>query len=533
MVSIDAASQRPQESDSFTELVDPVRSTPKRIGWDRFDSLITAVVVVGTFFVHPFGLLVHRPYWVDEAWVAALTRLPLGRALALSAAAPPGWVALVWLVPGPVSQRERFVTLAFSMLSAGVAYVFARGLPWRGRRTARVVASGVAIAVSCVPIAIVRNDLKQYTSDAFFALVLLAITRFVDTSPKARAVVWLGAAALIAVPFSTASAFVAVACFTGLLATAVVARCRDRAIATLVVGGVVALGFVAVFAATVLPRLTKGLTNYWSDYYLTGGPLRMLDQAWARLDKLSSLLAMPAWLFIALFVVGIVALVRLHATAVAIAVPFLWIEMFIAARFQKYPFLDQRTFHFVLIPSVAVIAIGVAWMVVNLARRVQIAGILLALFVGVLFVHGLAPHWQQFGVPHEDVRTQTAYVAHHMQPKDIVVVNSSGNYGFAYYWQRDPVSASKNASAQGFVMEVHNPNVIVAPNRTAKSVLATLRKAINRERLSGSGGRIFIVLTHVLPDEQAAWSDAFIALHVQPRVVHLGTEHLDIIDPTG
>src|SRR5262249_8968528 len=152
------------------------------------------------------------------------------------------------------------------------------------------------------------------------------VTKFVEGDSNPRRVVWLGAAALIAVPFSTNAAFVAVACFTGLLAVAVIAHRRDRAVATLIVGGVTALGFAIVFAVTVLPRISTVLTNYWNDWYLTGGPVHMLDQSWTRLEKLSSLLAMPAWVFMALFVLGIVALVRLHATAVAIAVPFMWIE---------------------------------------------------------------------------------------------------------------------------------------------------------------------------------------------------------------
>jgi MFS family permease len=491
------------------------------------------VLVLATSLVHPFGLLIHRPYWIDEAWVAALTRLPFGRALDLSLTTPTGWVALVWMVPGDSSQRGRLVTLAFSMLSAGAAYVFARGLPWNGRGTARVAAIAVAIVVSCVPIAIVRNDLKQYTADAFFALALLAVTRFVDRDSNPRAVVWLGAAALIAVPFSTNAAFVSVACFTGLFATAVVARRRDRVIATLIVGGVAALGFAVVFAATVLPRVSKGLTRYWSDFYLTGGPAHMLGQSWTRLDKLSNLLAMPAWVFFALFVVGIVALVRLHAIAVAIAVPFLWIEMFIAARAHKYPLLDQRTFHFVLIPTVAVIAIGVAWVVVKLARRLPIAGILLAVLAGALFVNGVSPYWRAFGVPNEDVRTQAAYVAQHMRAKDIVVVSRAASYGFAYYWQRDPVSATRaSAGLNDFSMEVHNPNVVLAGSGSA-AVLAALRQGIRLQQQSGSGSRVFIVLTHLVPAEKALWTDAFRALHVQPRVVKVGAEPLRVIDPTG
>ena len=203
-VSTDEAGLQRRESDSFSE--DDQAASRHRTGWDRFDSVIAAALVLATFFVHPFGLLIHRPYWLDEAWVAALTRLPLGRALALQRQHTHGLARVVWFVPGPVSQRGRLVALAFSMLSAGAAYVFARGIVWNRRSIARVAAIAVAIVVTCVPIAIVRNDLKQYTADAFFALALLAITRSVDSDSNPRAVVWLGAAALIAVPFSTNSA---------------------------------------------------------------------------------------------------------------------------------------------------------------------------------------------------------------------------------------------------------------------------------------------------------------------------------------
>ena len=528
-VSIEEADLQRPESDDLHE--DDQPASRPRMGWDRWDSLIAAVLVLATFFVHPYGLLTNRPYWLDEAWVASLTRLPFGRAIDLSLTTPPGWLALLWVVPGGVAKHGRLLTLAFSMLSAGAAYVFARGIAWNERGIARGAAVAAAIAVTCVPIAIVRNDLKQYTADAFFALVLLAVTRFVDADSNPRAVVWLGAAALVAVPFSTNAAFVAVACFTGLLAVAVVARRRDRAVATLLVGGVVALGFAVVFAAVVFPRISRVLTSFWDAYYLTGGPVHMLDQSWTRLGNLSTFLAMPAWVFMALFALGIVALVRLHATAVAIAVPFLWIEMAVAARFQKYPFLDRRTFHFVLIPTVAVIVIGVAWVVVKLARRVLVAGVLLAVLAAALFFHGVSPHWQEFGIRHEDVRAQTAYVANHMQPNDIVVVNMNGHYGFAYYWPH-PVSASPSTVAAAFVMDVHDPNVLVA-GFGRKAVRTTLGKAMDLQRQYGSGSRVFIVLSHMNTEDKAEWSEAFGALQLHPRVVRVGVEPLRVIDPTG
>ena len=280
----------------------------------------------------------------------------------------------------------------------------------------------------------------------------------------------------------------------------------------MVVGGVVAVGFAIVFAATVLPHVNPALTNYWSADYLTGGPLHAIHQSWTRLGRLASELAMPAVVFVALFVVGIVALVRLRAVAVAIAVPFLWTEIFVAARLHKYPILDQRTFHFVLIPTIAVIAIGVVAFVFEVARRQPVVAVVVGVVAAGLFVHGVTPWWREFGVPHEDTRTAAQFVADNAKPGDIVVVNSSANWGFAYYARHDAVFAVKSDTvATGFVMRVRDPNVLVADGRDDATVLAIMREAVARQRQAGPASRIFIVRTHLSPPEELAWKNAFVA----------------------
>ena len=57
----------------------PTEPDEPTLRWDRFDWAIVSVVFVATFFVHPIHLIVTRPYWLDEAWVADLTRVPLTR----------------------------------------------------------------------------------------------------------------------------------------------------------------------------------------------------------------------------------------------------------------------------------------------------------------------------------------------------------------------------------------------------------------------------------------------------------------------
>ena len=88
--------------------------------------------------------MLKHPFWLDEAWVAVLTRAPLTRLPRLSSSAPFGFVALLKLVPGSGLQRGRLVVLGFSVLTvvrrlrvdahAGLAAAVERALRGDGRR---------------------------------------------------------------------------------------------------------------------------------------------------------------------------------------------------------------------------------------------------------------------------------------------------------------------------------------------------------------------------------------------------------------
>jgi MFS family permease len=419
------------------------------------------------------------------------------------------------------------------MASSAAAYVLARFLAWPSRRSARVAGIAVAVGVSCVPIALVRNELKQYTGDAFFALGLFAAARWVDRDQRPCSVMWLGAAAVVAYPFSTTSAFVSAACFGGVLSSALLARKRARVIATFAVGTVVAIGLLAVLTVTVLSHINGALEKYWRLSYLSGGTVQALQQTWNRLQHQEHALAMPALVGIVLFVVGILTLARMRETALAVAVPLLWIEMFVAASLRRYPFLDQRTFYFVLIPSIGVIVVGVVGVVFEISRRVPVAGVTTGVLVTVLFGLGAAPFWQKLGLPtKEDSRAQTQYVASTLGPSDIVLVSSSANWGFAYYWPRGHVLTRRSAVvATGFLAEVGDIDAVYASDRTRAAVLAALRAALDRQHHNGPRSRVYIVRSHVTVSERDEWTHAFAVLHVHPRSICVGPEPLLIIEP--
>ncbi len=503
-------------------------TSPDRSGWDPFDVVIAAGAVIVTILVHPVSQLLGHPYWVDEAWVADLTRAPWHRMVAVGSPTPVGFIALLKLVPGSGQQRARLVVLGFSALGAVAAYVLARALAWESRRIAHAAGIATAFVVMLAPVALVRNDLKQYTCDAFCALAILAIGAVTDRHEQFP-LRWLVVASLIAVLVSSTSAFVTAAMFGGLLVSAASRRRRERVREVFIAGAVTGALLWAYLAFVVNPKLSVGLHAYWTPSYLSGSPVHVLHAAWNRLDALAPQLAMPAIVFVVLFLAGIYELVRLHARALAASVPALWIEMLVVGRLRKYPFLDLRTSQFLLISSLVVVAIGAVGLVRIADARLHVAGaVALAAAFGLLFTAGSLKYVHRIGIAAEDVKAQTEYVAEHRAVGDVILVNSSGNFGFSYYWPHGRTVLHRDSSGAGFRASVAGVDAVFAPDRTYVAIRDALRKAVQR-RLSG--GRLFIIRTHLSPPEIVAWRRAFATLAEAPTKEPVGREPLLVVGP--
>ena len=143
----------------------------------------------------------------------------------------------------------------------------------------------------------------------------------------------------------------------------------------------------------------------------------------------------PVWLGLPLFIAGLVTIFRLGRPATAIAVTALWPEMLALSALKKYPFLDERTSTFLFAITVVVAAIGVAGLG-SLLRPWLKGGVaaILAAAAAVAFTAAAHPYVRSHSIPHEDVRDQARYVATHAAPGDVILVNLSSNWGFAYYW---------------------------------------------------------------------------------------------------
>ena len=113
--------------------------------------------------------MVRQPLWFDETWVAVSTRAPLGSLHRLTSATPLGWAFLLRLVPGD-GRYLRGVLLVFAIAAVGAAWWFGREL-----RMSRFTAALCGVAVAIVPAMLVRIELKQYTVEAFFAILMLVM----------------------------------------------------------------------------------------------------------------------------------------------------------------------------------------------------------------------------------------------------------------------------------------------------------------------------------------------------------------------
>jgi hypothetical protein len=476
---------------------------PARARWSFADVLVVVALLGLLAVVQPLSYLMHQSFWLDEAWVASLARAPWSQLGALTSSTPIGWLLLVRWAPGLHAEALRVVPLAFAAATVVTAYVFCAQLGSSTRTERRVRAAVAGLVVVIAPLSLGRNDLKQYTADAFFALALLALASRVEAECNRRRLAQLTVIAAVAPFFSTVSAFVVAAVFGGLVMVSL-RRGRDERLARLLGAAACAAVVIgAFFIAFVLPHTNRALRAYWASYYLPAAPLQLVQAMWQRLDALSVAFGMPALVLLALFVTGCAALVRLCRPAVAASVALLWLEMVALGLAHRYPFLDRRTSHFLLVMTLVVGAIGFVEAARVLVARRGTIGVAVAVLAATCYVLHCAPFIRIHAIPDEDGRGQVAYVAAHRRANDVVVVSQPTTYSFSYYWPGARTRYLPDPVSIGFVTRaVGVRNVVYASSARPEDTTDALRRA---QQLARPGGRIWIVRTHLSPTGSRDW----------------------------
>ncbi len=498
--------------------------------------LLAGLLGLATFVVHDLDYVFGQPFWNDEAWVAISTKLPLGQLTEVSVTTPVGWSFLLRLVVIGGEQRLRVVPLLFAALTVVAAYVYARTLPWRGVLLARLAGVLAGLAALLVPSALARDDLKQYTADAFVTLVVLALVSRADASGSTRRLVTLALVTAVGFLFSATTVFVGVAGFGGLLLVAGARRQWRAAGAVTAAGAAVGAVLLATYLLLYRPGIPTGVNDYWAAYYLpvAQGWSASLDVLTDRSEQLATYLGMgPLVVALLLLAAGTATLVALRRVALALVVPLLVVEAVGLAALKQYPLFDLRTSHFLTTALAVTAAIGVAG-VCALAARLHLA-VTAVIAVGAVLLFVTGPGIREnfrsrTAIPAEDLRTPTRYLAAHHRPGDVIVLNMLSSWGFAYYWPTGtPVRQSVSSNLQRFVtVYPDQPGILVAQGRDAEAVDAVMAKAVATVR---PGGRIWFEFEHTVEPEVAEFQARIAAFQLDAVTVAPGL--MLLTPPTG
>ena len=505
-----------------------------RLTWEHLAVLLLGLLVLA---VHDVPYILRHPFWTDEAWVAVTTRFPLSQLPATTSSTPIGWSALMRLVTVSGTQTGRLLPLAFAGATVVTAYWFARRIGWRWEAASVAAGLAAAIGVLLVPAMLVRNDLKQYTAEAFTALLTLALTSRLEREWSRRGLVALSVSVWVGMLVSNAVAFVGVAAFVAVCAVQIVRRDWRRLAEAAVAGactGVLMLGVYEAFDARAVSPLNASV--YWPHFFLpvTQGLHASAAFVLRHFHSAHAFFGLgPAWVAVPLVVAGLVTMAWLGRPATALAVAALWPEMLVLSALKKFPFLNPRTSTFLFAITIVVAAIGLIGVCSLLRPWLKgwvAAG--LATAAVVVFAVGAQPYVRGHTIANEDVRDQALYVAAHAAPHDVILVNLDSNWGFAYYWPvGQPARRATTSDMQQYVAYFPGqPRIVVAHGRDPAGVDLALTQALARARQHACA-RIWLVRTHVNPAERAAWASALSRLGEPSTPV--GGHGLRVIQPGG
>jgi hypothetical protein len=517
--------------------------TAAGIGLNVIDAILAAGAGVMVIFVHDLKFWLSIPYWLDEAWVMDSVRAPLSLVPRLAATTPLGWILLLRLVPHGGLERQRLVPLVFAGLAVSAAYLLGRELGLT-RFTAGLLTAAAALLS---PAMLLRNDLKQYTAEAFGSIVVwLLVARTESKWSRWR----LAALALAASAGTLIAETIILTGAAGLacLGLAALIRRQWRRLAEVAIA---AVGMLAVYGViyeiVIRPRINHELNYVWTPDYAPASVTGAASFFWAKLQVLGPFIGFPALpdhvdgLTVTLSVAGagVVALALMRRFALAALLPVTLVVVMAASAHQSYPFGDERTSTFWLVMFPVLMAIAVAavthgigmglrlihrWVAWVLLPVIAVAGAAAAINY---YTRAVLPDANSHNLAHDDVRSQVHYVEEHWRTGDVVIVDYGSSYGFAYYY-RDPapVYTSVAGNAAGWVPQYpDNAHVIVMTGREAGDVGRAIEKArgILAAEPPDEHGRIWLIRNHAPPAERLAWLDAFTQLN-------RGGGHVAIID---
>jgi hypothetical protein len=409
-----------------------------------YESLII-VAILGVAVLFRLWDLAARNLWTDEAWVALAALAPTpGEALALGRSTPPFYTLTVWgLVQVWGGSEAVLRSLSFALGVGSVALFW----PAARRLTNRIAALlGLALVAVSPVLVYFSKELKQYSGDAFFAILVVWLAeRLQERLSRAR---WLTLAlvGLLALGFSHGAVFVLPAVLLVLWLES--PRPQRFWVVGLGVlwGSAIIIFFLLVYRGQVAPELVA----YWvSDYPDFSGPLPFLTWfvgAWGRYFHYFFRYFFASawgWLWGVVFVAaGVVMLVREGPRRLLLYWGGPLLLTFAAATLHRYPFMGHyngsRLLLFTAPWFYLIAAVGTAvftrlwrqpqprrWLAPALAALILVTSQPLA-----LVQENLHPQANR-----QELKPLATYLQAHLRPGDRIYVYFHAIYPFKYYYR--------------------------------------------------------------------------------------------------
>ena len=455
-------------------------------------ALIFGVAVY--FRIHDLGA---RNLWTDEAWVALAAMQPTAKAaLAAGQSTPPFYLLTVWALVQLWGHGEIVLRSLSWLFGVGTLW-----LVWRlARRLLEVPAALLALAVVAFsPIMVYYSkELKQYSGDAFFAVLALWLAERLQARQGRRGWLALALAGVVGLGFSQPLIFTLPA--VGAVLWVTLPRRQRPRLACL--GGIWLLAAAGYYLLFIRREIDPELVAYWTrDFPDLSGLLPFFQ--W-----LGPALYRYFWYFLGewgviwgplLLAAGMVVMVRRGRARVLLYLGGPLLLAFGAACLHRYPFMAHFGGNRLMLfsaPALYLLVAAGGWGVFALLWRRRQRWLALAL-TGLLLV-ALNPRagLQEDLSPlnnREEIQPLAAYLEANREPQDLVYVYYFAVSPFKYYyhgpnpgicWGRscveqglDPGEKARTPPQRVWLIASHIPDLVFLRQFAAKLLGPDWREA--------------------------------------------------------
>jgi 4-amino-4-deoxy-L-arabinose transferase-like glycosyltransferase len=428
------------------------------------------------FRLHDLGA---RNLWTDEAWLALAAMKPTAKeALAARQSTPPLYLLTVWGMVQLWGHSE--------MVLRGLPFLFGVGtiwLLWRlSRSLVEVPAALLALAaVAFSPVMVYYSkELKQYSGDAFFALLMLWLAERLRAGQHWRNWLALAMAGVVGLWFSHPLIF----SLPVVGAVLWVSLPRDRRPRLAWLGGLWVLSFAVCYVLFIRQEVDPDLVEYWAqDYPDFSGLIPFF--LW-----LGPALYRYFWYFLGeggviwgpiLLAAGLMSMVHRGRVRVIFYLGGPLLLVFGAACLHRYPFMAHYGGNRLMLFSAPLLYLLVAaggWAVFAWLWRRRQRWLALAL-TGLLLaaLHPRAGIREDLNPLNnrEEIQPLVAYLEANLQPQDLVYVYYFAVAPFKYYYHGpktgvcwgqscveqglDPAGETGNAPQRLWLIASHIPDL--------------------------------------------------------------------------